>query len=284
MNYNVWKNFTKEEILALAKNKTQKELSEYLGVTQGAISHWFAKNGLKYDRQVRNRKKVNDTYFDVIDSEEKAYLLGFFIADGCVKEIKYKTKTSYKMSFDNTILDEESIMLLHDRICPNTKLSIKHMSNKHKPQYTLQWTSDHMAKTLINKYNIGLRKTHDQNFKLPDNTIPDNLWRHFVRGFMDGDGHIDSHNMYFIFTSKLFMNQVAETFKNFNYTIYELKGKTMNYWRLYIPLSGKYREVIKKFLYDDCKYFLTRKYNSLNTEISYNLINRVINIVEHRAE
>ena len=32
-----------------------------------------------------SRKLIkNENYFDNIDSEEKAYLLGFFLADGCV--------------------------------------------------------------------------------------------------------------------------------------------------------------------------------------------------------
>ena len=42
------------------------------------------------------------------------------------------------MSFDNTILDKESIELLHDRICPYATMSLKHVSEKTKPQYTLQ--------------------------------------------------------------------------------------------------------------------------------------------------
>ena len=82
-----------------------------------------------------------------------------------------------------------------------------------------------MAEILINKYNICPRKTHDAEFKLPDNVIPDYLWRHFIRGFLDGDGHIDNHNMYFVFTSKPFCDQIMDTFKNFNYTVYKIMEK-----------------------------------------------------------
>lgn len=31
-----------------------------------------------------NKEKINEHYFDIIDTEYKSYLLGFFLADGCV--------------------------------------------------------------------------------------------------------------------------------------------------------------------------------------------------------
>lgn len=285
MIQNAWTDLTVEEVLKLAEGKTQKELAAELGITQTAVSGWFKRHGLKYKRQTRNRFPVNDEFFDVIDTEEKAYLLGFFIADGCVKEVHYKHKMSYKMSFDNTILDEESIRLLHDRICPHAAMSLKHVGENTLPQYTLQWTSDHMGETLINKYRVCPRKTHDVNFSLPEGSIPDHLWRHFIRGFMDGDGHLASTCLYFVFTSKPFCEQIMATFKNFGYTIYEIQGKTLkSYWRGYISLSDEKRAALKEFLYKDATCFLKRKYDALNTEITYCLKNRVIEIVEHRVE
>lgn len=277
------KNYPDEKMLELAEVLTQRQIAEKLGVSQAAISYYFKAKGWKFKRKASKRQYVNEHYFDEIDTEEKAYLLGFFVADGCVKIIHYKTKDSYRMSFDNTIKDAEAIELLHERICPESALNIKHMEAK-TPQYTLQWNSDHMGKLLIEKYKICPRKTHDPNFKLPQTVIPDHLWRHFVRGFMDGDGHIDNHNMYFVFTSRPFCDQIMETFKEFDYTIYEIEGKTTNYWRGYIPLSGSKKAAIIHFLYDNATIYLKRKYDSLNTEISYNLRNRVINIVEHRVE
>lgn len=39
-------------------------------------------------------------------------------------------------------------------------------------------------------YNIHPHKTTDTSFIFPIELIPENLQRHFVRGFIDGDGYI----------------------------------------------------------------------------------------------
>lgn len=62
-----------------------------------------------------------------------------------------------------------------------------------------------MCKKLETKYKILPKKTLDVNFSIPENTIPDYLWRHFIRGFFDGDGHVGDSNVEFVFTSKKFM-------------------------------------------------------------------------------
>ena len=277
---------TNEELENLAIKYKQKEIAELYNVCPSTVSNQFKIRNLKWPRHTRQILNINHTYFDNIDTEEKAYFLGFFIADGCVKKISYKTKDSYRISFDNTIEDKESILKLHNIICPGSSLRLKHVGSNNKPQYTLQWSSDHMANTLINKYHIGLRKTHDGNFKLPEGVIPDHLWRHFIRGFMDGDGHLDNNVLYFVFTSKPFMEQIMESFKHFNYTIYTIKGKTLsNYWRATIPIwDGKFKCALRDFLYKDATIFLKRKWDRFNTEITSNLNNRVLEIVEHRAE
>lgn len=275
---------TKKELEDLNKKFKQKEIAKMYNVTQSAVSYQFKTKKVNNIRHSKTILDINHTFFDVIDTEEKAYFLGFFIADGCVKEIQYKTKVSYRISFDNTIDDKESIEKLHELICPGASLNLKHVGKNNKPQYTLQWTSDHMAATL-KSYNIGPRKTHDKNFKLPDETIRPDLWRHFVRGFMDGDGHLDCNELYFVFTSEPFMQQVMSTFKSFNYNIYKIKGKTMDYWRASIPIwDSKFKCALRDYLYKDANIYLARKYNCFNTEITSNLSNRILEIVEHRLE
>ena len=273
--------FNVEKAVEMMKHgKTQKEIGEQFGVTAQRISDCFKYYGIKY---VRRSFYVNDEYFDVIDTEGKAYALGFFVADGCVKHEQRKCGISYRMAFCNSVEDKEAIEFIHNEICPEAKIVYREYVNR-KPQYILQWTSEYMAKILETKYLIKARKTYDKEFYIPEDTIPDNLWRHFIRGFFDGDGHISPQTLEFTFTAKPFMEQVLNWFKNFTYRIYEVEGKTTTYWKVIINLDEAKRAACYHFFYDDATIYLTRKKEVFNTEISYRITNRSIEIVEHRVE
>lgn len=262
--------------------KSQAEIGKQFGISAQRVSDCFKALKIPY---IRRTFYVNDTYFDKINSEEKAYILGFLVADGCVKEEIRKNKSSWRIAFCNSIDDAEIINLIHDRICPEANIvipKIKHNRRK-KKQYILQWTSEHMCKTL-SKYNIIPRKTYDKSFKLPENLLTDELWRHFIRGFFDGDGHVGDCTVEFVFTSELFMNQIMNWFKNFNYRIYHIEGKTTDYWKVVIPTNRKIKSCIYHYLYDGATCYLTRKHDVFNTEITYSLKHKTIDIVEHRVE
>lgn len=236
---------------------------------------------------LKRKVAIDDFYFDTIDTEEKAYILGFLIADGTIMKIQRTKDFTYRISFSNSIDDKEAIDLIHREICPESKISINDNSEskkKAKMTYGLSWTSQHMFETLTS-YGILPRKTYDKDFKLPDGVVPDHLWRHFIRGFFDGDGHVDYETVNFVFTSKPFMEQVMGWFKNFNYRVYHIQGKTTDYWNVTIGTENrKFNRCIYHFLYDNAKCFLSRKKERFNTEISYHISNRVIEIVEHRIE
>lgn len=284
MNKELLQKFNLEKAKELmVEGKTQAEIGKEFGISAQRISDLFKYYNIPY---IKRSLKINDTYFDIIDTEDKAYLLGFLVADGCVREEIRRTKTTYRIAFNNTIADKEAIELLHSNICPEQKLNIcnNHYNRRKQPTYILQWTSEHMAKVLKEKYHIKPRKTYDSTFSIPEESIPEPLWRHFIRGFFDGDGHIGANSLEFVFNSEPFMNQIMGWFKNFNYRVIKVNGKTTIYWKVIIPLDDIERKAIKDFFYKDSKYYLKRKYNSFNTEISYNITNRVIEIVEHSAE
>lgn len=261
----------------------QAEIGKVFGIEAQRVSDCFKYYNVHFDKR---GMYINDTYFDVINTEEKAYLLGFLVADGCCRLEKRKNKVTKRIAFNNTIDDKEAIEALHNNICPNAALTVKKYTfNRRKtPQYTLQWTSPYMFDVLQEKYNIGSHKTLDKDFFIPENAIPETLWRHFIRGFFDGDGHVGSCTIEFVFTSKLFMQQIMHFFSNFYYRTYHIQGKTTDYWKVVIPAEDKIKKVIRDFFYKDATLYLKRKYEAFYTEITYGLSNRVIEIVEHRAE
>lgn len=278
--------FNLDKAIQMMKDgKNQKEIGLEFGISSQRVSDCFKFYNVKFDRR---GLRINDHFFDVIDSELKAYLLGYLVADGCCRLEKrsHGNKRTKRVAFNSTIDDKEAIEALHSNICPDSSLLIKNYTHnrRKKPQYTLQWTSEHMFDVLGEKYNIRPHKTTDKAFFIPEETIPESLWRHFIRGFFDGDGHIGSCTIEFVFTSEPFMNQIMGWFKNFHYRIYHIQGKRTDYWKVVIPASDKVKKCIYDFFYKDSTIYLSRKYEAFNTEITYRIAERSISIVEHRPE
>jgi hypothetical protein len=269
-----------KEVIELYKTESIKTIAKKLNTYDNKISSILKKNGIKPKRKFKGWKKVNDTFFDIIDTEEKAYILGFFIADGCIKMEKDKNGeiTHSRLCFSNSIDDEEIINHIHSVICPENKMIYTHNTKdgaNRKPQITLQWTSKHMKDVLVNKYKITPRKTYDLNFEFPIDTIPENLFRHFVRGYIDGDGTFNCERLGFVFNSKKFAQQIINFFKkefeknkpfveDFIYRIYEIEGKTTKYYKVSFSAGKGRRKLYEKILYENSTIFLKRKRNGFN--------------------
>ena len=265
--------FNPEQILELNNSgKNIKEIAEIVDIPAKRLAEMIKEFGLEIKKG--SSSKVNETFFDKIDSEEKAYLLGFFIADGCMQKEEKKRygeiySYSYRFSINNSIDDLDTIELFQKFICPNK--SIKRMHNtkgavNRKEQAILRWNSKHMFDTL-ESYNIHQRKTYDSNFILPD-IIPENLMRHFIRGFFDGDGHKGITDIEFVVSSIPFLNKICSFFKDFNHRYYEIQGKTCIYYKLYITGGKKLLSWTNHEFYNDAKYYLKRKYISFNPEVT----------------
>ena len=122
------------------------------------------------------KKEVNDNYFSIIDSEEKAYWLGFFSADGYNDgkgSIEFCLKDSDKAAvkrFAKVIGATQKISMRNIKGFINWRISIK---------------SKQMSRDL-SVAGFGHNKSFDKLFPL----LPNHLYSHFIRGYIDGDGYI----------------------------------------------------------------------------------------------
>jgi len=64
------------------ENKQLEEIAEGCHVSRAVITRWVTKHGLK--RRRWNSYALDVSYFNEIDTQDKAYWLGFIVADGCV--------------------------------------------------------------------------------------------------------------------------------------------------------------------------------------------------------
>ena len=171
------------EIVALYQNGlSSRVIARIYGCTEGPCRRVLKKNGveLRQAGYYNRRYPVRHTFFDVMDTEEKAYWLGFISADGCI----------YRSSFLAVGLsgkDTEHLKKLATCICPDVPIRSREI-DKFGGKYT---TSEMRvcSKGLVN----GLHKwgvTSAKTFTLKPADIPSHLRRHYWRGFVDGDGSL----------------------------------------------------------------------------------------------
>ena len=121
--------------------------------------------------------QVNCNFFDTIDTQEKAYFLGFLYADGCVSH------NFLTLSLKLHQQDENILLRLKNLISPASSLKI--IDHKY---VCLRVHRKHICQQL-NQLGCTPRKSLTLKFPSPDQ-VPPNLLHHFVRGYSDGDGCI----------------------------------------------------------------------------------------------
>jgi intein/homing endonuclease len=135
----------------------------------------------KYNIKNKSSKKYtfDENYFENIDTEEKSYWLGFFYADGCVRIRKESSESKLKLS----VKDIDHLEKFKKSINGNNKILI--IDNK---TAYLALNTRVFANHLINK-GCNERKTFNINFPY---FLKEDLIRHFIRGYFDGDGSIST--------------------------------------------------------------------------------------------
>lgn len=124
---------------------------------------------------------MREDFFETIDTEEKAYWLGFLYADGYNHEEKREVKIGLAAR------DEDFLLQFRDLIFPNKdKPLYYHEENGVRTKCELSITSVKMSRQLA-KHGCMQAKTFKIKFPY---FIDESLCRHFIRGYFDGDGSL----------------------------------------------------------------------------------------------
>lgn len=123
-------------------------------------------------------KRSLETFFDKW-SENMAYVLGYFAADGTM----YKNRRgSCYVGFTST--DRELIELIKKLMCASNSIeSYKNPKETWKRRYVLQIGSRKIYERLL---QLGFTPRKSLTIVFPN--IPDNVLSDFLRGYFDGDG------------------------------------------------------------------------------------------------
>lgn len=136
----------------------------------------------RFRHKVTYHRKYNvkTTYFETIDTEAKAYLLGFFTADGYTDEIRKALRIC---------LNAIDVELLHwiSNELSDGEIPIRQFVKDGKYHHaSIEICSAELVQQMVAK---GVRQ--GKSLTLTSEVfshVPDDLKRHFLRGYFDGDG------------------------------------------------------------------------------------------------
>lgn len=244
---------------------TTKEICETYGYSSNAIYVWSKKHGLediKPNRKQWTRKlKLNYNFFKDIDTEGKAYWLGYLMADGCI------TKTSPNGPYNRLSVNCKKEDIDHirkfkealDCECPiNTKLKENKSYNFKSEVSELKVNSEIITNDLI-KLGVCPNKTGKESMP----KLKTNLVRHFIRGFFDGDGSLTVKKTFRIASmSKDILEDINIHFKDalgLELKIYCSDSYSKPFYTFDSNHSKK-NKIILDYLYKDATVFLNRKH------------------------
>jgi intein-encoded DNA endonuclease-like protein len=241
-----------EEIIKLyLEGYSTAEIAAQANVTPRYINLILKEN--KVERRPfghwKRQYTLNEDYFKTW-SNNMAYILGFFCADGF---ISYNSQQIGFGQKERVILEQiKSELGSNQPIYKNSRTGV----------YMLNLNSKNMKNDLMDIYGL----TSNKSFELAFPLVPDQYLNHFIRGYFDGDGNINykKYVVTFVGGSQNFIDVLKVKLEEIGLSPYiSNKGK---HYRLFI--SGRYS--IKKFsewIYTDKTLYLERKFQAFQQEL-----------------
>lgn len=270
MSLRINENLEKHIILEYTEGITQSELSKRYGVSQSTIHRVL----LRYDTQSRSfheamwlKNPFDERFFREINTEEKAYWLGFLTGDGCIR--KDPRSEHYFIGLGLKLEDRPHIeKFLRAVNAPKAHIYDYAYKDRNGGVSIIRLSSKHMFQDLIN-YGITPNKSLKE---VPWVGSPE-LMHHYWRGILDSDGTVccythQSHGHKFkdwyigICGSK----EICSEFKQFCSTMCGTRSKVTKArygsecWRFGVGGAWSSLAVLDA-LYKNANIFLDRKYN-----------------------
>lgn len=236
-------------------NKAAKELGIDCGTMRKRLKEHFNLTFLP-----DGKKKINSDFFNIIDTEEKAYWLGFLTADGYIKG-------TGSIELGLAEIDKEHINKFKEALGSEHKITKKetNLNDKSYISYRISFKDKIMTQDLM-KYGLNPNKSYEAY--IPKDFIEDKYIRHYIRGLFDGDGSLysykqsngDERNELSLVTAS---NKMVEDLFNLikqhtNISMKYRKSRSLHEIRLYDQFQIR---AFLKWIYDDSNISLDRKYN-----------------------
>lgn len=271
--------------------KSVNSIAVKFGCGPHQIKRVVLESGTKLETRKHRKYTVNNSFFDVIDSEEKAYWLGFLYADGCIykenvnllltdKESEIEHLNKYKTSLQATHRIEQRV----------DKVVFPNGSEKMQKSAKVRIRSSQMVKSLI---AAGCVPRKSFVIRFPDErVVKRELQRHFIRGYFDGDGSVwnsqtDKYSKwgFNILGNDEFIRVMSDVISS--YGIHGIiKPHPSKGISRYILSSQLKMTLFRDFIYKDSSIYLQRKYDkfhALPAKYFVNTAEKIKSLIESSA-
>lgn len=264
---------TSEELVEIKEKydngTTVPELALEYSISESSLYKRIANN--KWGKTSRKTKYFcNETYFDVIDTEHKAYWLGFLYADGYILS-KRSPGEQQSFGFSISTTDIELCEKFKADLKSNHPVNIYNGSSsffKEGGTYArILITSQHMV-DMLKQHGLTENKTYTITWpQLRADLIP-----HFIRGYSDGDGSIVIAHLttgrsagtikysWSITSTKEMCQGILNFLGKPNLKLYQrFPERQVNNWTMEVSGNQQVPKLFSK-IYDNATIFLERKY------------------------
>jgi hypothetical protein len=225
----------------------------------------------------------DENYFEIIDNEDKAYDLGFSYADATISYDPNSNTYVYHLMLARKDKCHLAGMLtrIHSDFEINDFMKLNTFPNgeqKWVAVSAITVCSKKFVSDLVDK-GCGPRKT--QVIRLPIGKIPEHLMRHFIRGYLDGDGcwylvyrdrkHDGNSKLdgsVSLLSNKEFCDDTKKWLIDHNIINKAVVAKKRKAEIFYMRCTGLIQiSKLFHFVYDDAAVFLDRKYNKVKDKV-----------------
>jgi len=245
------------------KGETLENIAKKYKVSSPTIKRYLVLNKVSIRK---NRKyNFNENYFEEINTEKKAYFLGYLFADGNIREALNKDRNSPIYNCRLNLHEKDKYILDYFKKDINSNYELRKQLNTNCYYFIL--CSKKLCKDLI---NLGCVPNKSLILKFPDklNKI---YYNHFIRGYYDGDGcsflsKKDNKiigTIITIMSTFQFCNKLYEILKNNNINCkIEKYNKNKNKKNTYYLKIYARNDQVKfiNFIYNKSNIFLIRKF------------------------
>lgn len=168
--------------LYYVKHMPLAAIAEKYGVCVNTVRNYLDADGSYEAVHTRQDFDLKQDYFSTIDTEGKAYLLGYLLADG---NVYYPEQGNPKLRMQLHVKDISVLEFMRSELNSVNTIQYNTRNGEFDDTCTFCVTSQQLVQDLA-QYGMVPAKT----YKLHLPTLPEPYMQHMLRGYFDGDGSV----------------------------------------------------------------------------------------------